>query len=205
METAGNIIESRAVPPIRVGVVEEPELVMLGVDGMLRRHPDRAALTASADYLSPRVDVLLCDPVGRTVDLEGYLDRVFAATAARVLAFTWTTDEATARRVLAAGAHGWLSKASSSADLVAAVEAVHRGEPVAEAEAHRTADPSPTGLSGREREVLGLICRGFSNQEIADELFLSVNSVKTHIRQIYQKIGVARRAQAVAWGLAHPY
>ena len=64
---------------------------------------------------------------------------------------------------------------------------------------------TPTGvaeLSTREAEVLDLICRGMSNLEIADQLFVSVNSVKTYVRQIYQKIGVARRAQAVAWGLA---
>ncbi len=58
-------------------------------------------------------------------------------------------------------------------------------------------------LSTREGEVLELICRGMSNLEIADALFVSVNSVKTYVRQIYQKIGVTRRAQAVAWGLAH--
>jgi ATP/maltotriose-dependent transcriptional regulator MalT len=62
-----------------------------------------------------------------------------------------------------------------------------------------------TELSTREGEVLELICRGLSNLEIADDLFVSVNSVKTYVRQIYQKIGVARRAQAVAWGLAHGY
>ena len=53
--------------------------------------------------------------------------------------------------------------------------------------------------------MLDLICRGMSNLEIADQLFVSVNSVKTYVRQIYQKIGVTRRAQAVAWGLEHGF
>ena len=61
------------------------------------------------------------------------------------------------------------------------------------------------GLSTREAEVLDLICRGMSNLEIAEELYISVNSVKTYVRQIYQKVGVARRAQAVAWGLANGF
>ena len=56
-----------------------------------------------------------------------------------------------------------------------------------------------------EAEVLELICRGLSNLEIADQLFVSVNSVKTYVRQIYQKIAVTRRSQAVAWGLAHGF
>ena len=60
-------------------------------------------------------------------------------------------------------------------------------------------------LSTREAEVLDLICCGMSNLEIAEQLFVSVNSVKTYVRQIYQKIGVARRAQAVAWGLGHGF
>ena len=60
-------------------------------------------------------------------------------------------------------------------------------------------------FSARETDVLHLICRGMSNDEIADALCVSVNSVKTYIRQIYQKIGVNRRAQAVAWGIGRGY
>jgi DNA-binding NarL/FixJ family response regulator len=191
--------------PVRLGVVDESELVVLGVDGMVRRHPHRVHFS---DAGSHDVDVVLCDPVGRALDLEKYLVSVVAETPARVLAFTWASDLTTARRTLAAGAHGWLSKTSSSSDLVAAVEAVHRGEAVAGTESLREdLDPrdGATVLSVREREVLGLICRGLSNQEIAAELFVSVNSVKTYIRQIYQKIGVSRRAQAVAWGIARHF
>jgi DNA-binding NarL/FixJ family response regulator len=191
--------------PVRLGVVDESELVMLGVDGMVRRHPHRVHFS---HVRSHDLDVVLCDPVGRDIDLENYLVGVVADTPARVLAFTWASDPTTARRALAAGAHGWLSKASSSSDLVAAIEAVHRGEAVAGTESlHDELDlrNGATSLSVREREVLTLICRGLSNQEIAAELFVSVNSVKTYIRQIYQKIGVSRRAQAVAWGIARHF
>ena len=126
-------------------------------------------------------------------------------TAAPVLVFTWSHSPSSVRRSLAAGARGFVSKCASSADLAAAVAAVHRGETVAPAPRQR---PQPRGvadLSTREAEVLELICHGMSNLEIADQLFVSVNSVKTYVRQIYQKIGVARRAQAVAWGLAHGF
>jgi DNA-binding NarL/FixJ family response regulator len=51
----------------------------------------------------------------------------------------------------------------------------------------------------------GFLWKGASSDDLADQLFLSVNSVKTYVRQIYQKVGVARRAQAVAWGLAHGF
>ncbi len=60
-------------------------------------------------------------------------------------------------------------------------------------------------LTDREDEVLHLICRGLSNDEIARLLFLSINSVKSHIRTLYRKIEVERRPQAVLWGMARGY
>jgi DNA-binding CsgD family transcriptional regulator len=59
-------------------------------------------------------------------------------------------------------------------------------------------------LSVRERQVLGLVAAGRTNAEIAEELFVSINSVKTYLHAAYRKIGIHRRSQAVAWVLAHP-
>lgn len=76
-------------------------------------------------------------------------------------------------------------------------------------EGGRPAQTGPGGplggvaLSSRELHVLHLIAHGLSNQEIADAVFLSINSVKTYIRSAYRKIGVTRRAQAVVWALRH--
>jgi ATP/maltotriose-dependent transcriptional regulator MalT len=53
------------------------------------------------------------------------------------------------------------------------------------------------GISGRESDVLTLLATGHSNQEIADQLFISPNTVKTHLHQLYQKLDVSRRGQAV--------
>jgi DNA-binding CsgD family transcriptional regulator len=61
------------------------------------------------------------------------------------------------------------------------------------------------GLSRRESEVLGLIVQGRTNQAIAAECFLSVNSIKTYIRSAYRKIGITHRAQAVAWGMQNGF
>ena len=57
----------------------------------------------------------------------------------------------------------------------------------------------------RESEIIALITQGLSNQEIAERSYLSINSVKTYIRTAYRKIGVHRRSQAVAWGIAHGF
>ena len=61
------------------------------------------------------------------------------------------------------------------------------------------------GLSPREGSVLGLVVSGLSNQQIADRLYLSINSVKTYIRSTYRKLDVSSRAQAVAWGIQHGF
>jgi DNA-binding CsgD family transcriptional regulator len=61
----------------------------------------------------------------------------------------------------------------------------------------------PNGLTQRELDVLRLIARGASNQEVAAQLYLSVNSVKTYIRTGYRKAGITNRASAVLWGIQH--
>jgi DNA-binding NarL/FixJ family response regulator len=194
-------------PPIAVGVYDEPELIVSGVNGMLARCGSRAdVLTIAPGADQAEVDVLICDPIGRTVPIEEYLLTVTSLTMAPVLVFTWSSSPSTVRRSLAAGARGFVSKATGASELGAAVLAVRRGETVAPAPSRAVVMPAGMAeLSTREAEVLDLICRGMSNQEIADQLFVSVNSVKTYVRQIYKKIGVARRAQAVAWGLAHGF
>ena len=61
------------------------------------------------------------------------------------------------------------------------------------------------GLSARESSVLRLVVQGYSNQEIASRLFLSINSIKTYIRTTYRKLGVSNRQQAVTWGIQHGF
>jgi NarL family two-component system response regulator LiaR len=193
--------------PIAVGVYDEPELIVSGVDSMLARSGppvDVVTLTPESERDQVEVDVLLCDPVGRQLQIEDYLGVVAALSLAPVLVFTWSTSPSTVRRSLAAGARGFLSKGTTSANLAAAVEAVRIGETIV-APPRLSSPRGGSDLSARETEVLDLICRGLSNLEIAEQLFVSVNSVKTYVRQIYQKIGVCRRSQAVAWGLSHGF
>lgn len=193
--------------PLSIGVYDEPELIVSGIHQMLARSGPRAdVVTMGPGSNGVAVDVLLCDPVGRKMQLEDYLGRAVRLTLAPVLVFTWSSTPSSVRRSLAAGARGFLSKAASAEDLSAAVAAVHRGETVSPRPSEQAARPHGMAeLSARETEVLDLICRGLSNLEIAERLFVSVNSVKTYVRQIYQKIGVSRRAQAVAWGLANGF
>lgn len=197
--------ERAAIGPVRLGVLDEPELVNTGLAGMLGPHSDRVELavldgsTTSTDDL----DVVLCDPLLRDRSARDHVEQVSGLGTARVLVYTWNTRAPGISELLEAGALGIVPKSSTTRELIAAVEAAHRGESV-DGVPRRTMDLFPL-LSQRESDVLRLICRGLSNLEIAAELFVSVNSVKTYIRQIYQKTGVTRRTQAVAWAHRQGY
>jgi DNA-binding NarL/FixJ family response regulator len=109
---------------------------------------------------------------------------------------------------LAAGATGYLLKQTPRQDLLAALEDVHRGgSPMTSniarkvVQSFRLPNPAASGeteLSAREQEVLDLLARGYIFKEIADRLHVSVASVNTYVRRMYEKLHVRSRAQAVA-------
>ena len=109
---------------------------------------------------------------------------------------------------LAAGASGYLLKRASRAGLLAALQDVHAGgSPMSSSIARKivqsfrqspAAAAEPNELSQREQEVLGLLARGFAGKDVSDALGISVTTVSTYIRRIYEKLHVHSRAQAVA-------
>jgi DNA-binding NarL/FixJ family response regulator len=101
-------------------------------------------------------------------------------------------------RAQAIGCARWVSMSSTAAQLVEAVESAYRGQNPAPRDVRACRE---VGLTPRELEVLTLITQGLSNDEIAAQLFLAVNTLKSHIRATYERIGVGTRAQAVAWAI----
>lgn len=189
--------------PVRLGVVDETELVTHGLVGMLRPYAEKVSLAVLRDPLATQgLDVVLCDPFDGGRVAAG-LERIPRLAPAKVLVFTWQDHPHRRRRALEAGAHGCLSKSATTQELLVAVDAVLRGAPVPAATVEVEGPHDFPGLSTRESEVLVLIGRGLSNQEIAETLYVSVNSVKTYIRQVYAKTGATRRTQAVAWAHEH--
>jgi len=149
--------------------------------------------------------------------------------AARVLVLTTYADDATILPALRAGALGYLTKDASAEQIEAAIRAVHAGqthldpavqEHLVAAVTSRAPEASeapedrvhpqqlPAGLTTREAEVLTLLASGLTNTEIAQRLFVSNATVKTHINRIFAKTGVRGRAEAVRYayqtGLASP-
>ena len=140
--------------------------------------------------------------------------------SARVLVLTTYADEAAILPALRAGARGYLTKDASAEQIEAAIRAVHAGQThldpavqerlvatvTGQPPAAYQADPGhkpPNGLTAREAEVLALLASGLSNTEIAQRLFLSNATVKTHINRIFAKTGVRDRAQAVRYAYQH--
>lgn len=128
-----------------------------------------------------------------------------------VLFLSASIDSETAYQAIAAGANGYLSKDSSAEQICDAVAAVARGATVLAPEVQsglaaqikRRELPSQLTLTDREQEVLRLIACGHSAPAIAGQIHLSPATVKTHLQNLYAKLGVSERAAAVAEGMRH--
>lgn len=191
-----------------VGVYDEPDLILAGVRAMLGRAGTSMSMSMSVRALprsraAGRVDVVLCDPWREPTRIAAYVERVRDLAGAPVVAFGWSSLPYDVRQVLDAGASGFVSKRAGAQELMHALTSACISAPDTPLAPEPASAPVP--LSDREAAVLQLICQGLSNDEIADSLFVSVNSVKTWVSQVYRKTGVTRRSQAVAWGVARDY
>ena len=198
-------VRARPEGQVRVALLEDCELVALGLRAMLEPHADRVDLVEPDHVLAGVVtaDVLLVDPVTDQGRLRS--PQLWSRFQAPVVLYTWQEPHELGELPTAPGVVGHVTKRTPVAELVTTLEAFATDaprhlSPPAEDAAEDAAAGRPS-LSGREREVLDLVTQGLSNQEIAETLFVSINTVKTYIRTAYAKIGVTTRSQAVAWTL----
>jgi DNA-binding NarL/FixJ family response regulator len=201
--------------PITVALVDDYDVVVKGVANMLEPYRDRIVI-AELDSTMPvkdAVDIVLYDSFAQPEsDHEEIGVLVANPRARRVVVYTWNFHPDLVESARQHGAHGYLSKTLPARELVAALEAVHAGEVViSDVEGRARSVPGldwpgrGEGLSDRESEVLALITQGMSNADVARLTYLSPNTVKSYIRTIYRKIGVASRTQAVLWGVDHGF
>ena len=184
--------------PLRLAIISRQEVIVRGLTAMLADYPDRIIVTVSPSVWSKAsgVDVVLYDTLGLHNNDGAELEHLIKNTDAKVLIFSRDMRPDLRARALARGASAWISMSTRAKELVEAVELTALGKPLPD---QPDSLGEAAGLSPREVEALALITQGLSNQEIAERLFLTINTLKSHIRAAYKKIGVTSRAQAVAW------
>jgi DNA-binding NarL/FixJ family response regulator len=206
---------------IRILLVDDQALVRAGFRMVLDAQPDMTVVGEAGDGLAA-VAALRCTPADvvvmdvRMPRLDGIeaTRRICAAgDRPRVLMLTTFDLDEYAFAALKAGASGFLLKDVPPEELLFGIRSVHSGDAVVAPSTTRRlidrfaplmptgADAAPdlSGLTAREREVLTLIAQGLSNTEIADRLFVSEATVKTHVGRVLAKLGLRDRVQAVVF------
>jgi two-component system, NarL family, response regulator NreC len=157
-------------------------------------------LRALAHNLRP--DLIVLDiSFGTDSALTAVPELLEADPALRIVVLTMHDDVAFAREALARGVHGYLIKESAADDLLRAVETVMGGStylhPELGVRLARRPDGSDDGLSPRERDVLGLLARGYTNAEVAQQLMVSLRTVESHRANLRSRLGIHSRAELV--------
>lgn len=208
--------------PLRIALVDDQPLVRAGFAMVIDSQPDLEVVAQVADGLeaveqlrSRHVDVVLMDV--RMPRLDGIeatsriLDQAREGHAPKIIVLTTFDLDEYVVAAIRAGASGFLLKDAQPEDLLTAIRTVHRGDAVIAPSATRrllervisapqTAEQDASALdplTEREREVLALMGRGRSNQEIGARLFVAEATVKTHVGRVLAKLGARDRVQAV--------
>jgi len=202
---------------IHVFIVDDHVLYREGVRKMLSVAPDIEIVgeaasgdEAIAQVLTLQPDVVLMDLKMPGVNgIEATRRILYASPRIGVLVLTMFETDETVFAAMRAGARGYLLKDADQEEVLRAVKAVSRGEAIfspaiAERLIHYFAALRPAAadlafpeLTEREREILHLIAQGHSNTEIAQRLLLSIKTVQNHVSNIFSKLQVADRAQAI--------
>ena len=202
--------------PIRVLIVDDHAVVRSGLSKFLLVSHDLQLVGEAADgaeavqmcalYLPDVVLMDLMMPGTDGVEATRAIRQKYPRT--QVVALTSFAEDGMVHGALQAGAVGYLQKNVTVAELAAAIRAAHAGRmtlssEAAQALAHSVTQPPvpANALTARECDVLSLMADGLNNQEIAQQLVLSLGTVKFHVSNIYQKLGVDSRVAAVTLAL----
>ena len=202
---------------MKILLVDDHQMVRLGLKSYLELQDDIAEVSEAVNgkegveqALASRPDVIIMDIVMPEMNgIEATLAILKEWPEAKILILTSYLDNEKIYPVLDAGAHGYLLKTSSAEEILRAVKKVAKGEFAIETEVskkveyHRNHIELHEDLTARERDILGLLAKGYENQRIADELFISLKTVKTHVSNILSKLEVSDRTQAVVYAFQH--
>jgi two-component system, NarL family, response regulator LiaR len=205
---------------IKVLFVDDHEMVRIGVSSYLDAQPDIEVVGEAENgkkavelALSLRPDIILMDLVMDEMDgIEATRLIIESWPEAKIIIVTSFLDDEKVYPALEAGATSYMLKTSKASEIADAVRATHLGQSVLEPEVtgkmmlkmrQKNQYDLHDELTSREMEILLLMAEGKSNQEIADELFISLKTVKTHVSNILSKLQVQDRTQAVIYAFKH--
>lgn len=208
---------------LRLVLVDDHQMVLHGLDAMLGHFPEEVAIVGQATSATEALalvaeqspDVVLCDVrIGKESGLDLCRDITTQHPDTKVVLLTVYDDEHYLYQALRVGASGYILKRIDGQELVMHLRRVREGETVVDlALAGRVAlsaarlsageiwSGAHLGLTQRESEVLELLVSGHSNKGVASKLVVSEDTVKTHIRGLYRKLGVTDRSGAIAVAL----
>lgn len=201
---------------IRLLLIDDHEMVRLGLSSYFSVQDDievvgeaNNGLEGYKMALANRPDVILMDLVMDVMDGIESTQKILAEwPEAKIIILTSFIDDEKVFPAMEAGASGYILKTSSASEIADAIRRINRGEPVFEDKVSEKMLPRQVkeqewhphdDLTNREFEVLQLIAKGKSNQEIADELFITLKTVKTHVSNILSKLEVSDRTQAAIY------
>ena len=199
-------------PSIRLAIVDDYAVVIAGVASFLADERIDVVETGASLPVISDVDLVLYDTFGQVQGQNLDLEDFVRDSGANVVIYSWNLRPNLIEQAIAGGASGYLSKVLTGPVIVEALERIMSGEIVILTGEHETSvggagdwPGRSIGLSPREAEVVALITRGLSNQEIAERAFVSPNTIKSYIRSAYRKMGVERRTQAILWGVMNGF
>lgn len=186
--------------PIRVSLVNDYEIILQGLHAMLAPFRNRIVVVEHEVGGTPDVpaDVALFDTfAGRRDALDRAAKMVAEGVVNHVVMYTWDAAPQFVEIARTNGVSAVILKSVTGGTLVEQIEQVVGGERLGFDHNARMNRRGPgEALSLREQEVLALLALGYSNPEIAEELFLSVDTVKTYVRRVFAKLGVNNRTTA---------
>ena len=205
---------------IKVLLVDDHEMVRLGVSAYLSVQEDIEVIAQAENgkigvekALELKPDIILMDLVMPVMDgIEATKEILSKWKEAKIIIVTSFIDDEKVYPAISAGAKSYLLKTSSASEIAQAIRNTYRGEGVFEKEVSEKLEHRHEveeefrlfeELTSREKEVLLLIAQGKSNQEIADECFITLKTVKTHVSNILSKLQVEDRTQATIYAFKH--
>jgi two-component system response regulator DevR len=208
---------------IHLMIVDDHEVVRLGMKAAFELESDIQVVGEASDGAEALAKVRVLDPnvilmdvrMQRMSGIEACREIKSSYPDVRILMITSFSDEEAVFDSLMAGANGYLLKNVSRTELLKALRAVAAGQSLLDSTTSQKAIEKMSGmalgnvhapgedLTEREREVLALIAKGYTNKQIAEELYVSEKTARNHVSHILEKLGLSRRSEAAAFAVEH--